>query len=597
MKIAKCSINEWKRLHKTTQAFLKIHHLVYMISQKINQSSSSNRVDSLSKSISSLGFDTNLKTFSTGRAERGSHFLDDVDSIMSDISSSRVQINHRDEDLFSKILDPEYERKFEYLINLFERTIDLKESHEKKKCKVNANISPDLDTKKQIYSQLSEYLNGVAEEELEKYDLHQCDVMYMPQVGFLLVISFTNLFDLNSSANDFSTLTFDNYSEYMDVEGENASNQHESTTVKSSDIVNKQKLERLISDFEFKTDLRFKFKSNDFYYYKNNRMEQLDLRFGDLSSEIDDLEAEIIDKLQLEFVRYSHLYASMIDLCGELDCLQAMGVVAKENNYTKPNIFIDDEINFSFIRAKKVRHPLLELNSEFSIFIPNDVESGEFPFSGSSNENSTKIKILTAPNASGKTIYLKQVALLVYMSMIGSFVPAEEAYIGDFDRIFTRISTNESVELQMSSFAIDLNQVADAVNNSTAKSLIIIDEFGKGTDPCDGQAIIAAIIRHWINKEDSPTVYLSTHFYEMLDYADLMFKEENRKIDYLTFEYLFEDESVQKKLKSNDKNVSFSSLWNEKLIFLYTLKKGVTNSSYALNTAKRLGLKEEVFKR
>ena len=240
-----------------------------------------------------------------------------------------------------------------------------------------------------------------------------------------------------------------------------------------------------------------------------------------------------------------------------------------------------------------MRHPLIESNNISSAFIPNDVESGKFSLNSESAKS--KIKVITAPNASGKTIYLKQVGLLVYMSMIGSYVAADSAYVGDFDRILTRINSSDSIEYKLSTFAVDLNQITECVIDSTEKSLVIIDEFGKGTDPNDAQALIAAVIKFWINQENSPQVYLSTHFYEMFDFAERLFGQNNKKIEYLTLEYLIEDEDES----GNKSNVTLNATdyGKQKLVFLYKIKKGKTNSSFALNIARKGGLSETLVER
>lgn len=159
-----------------------------------------------------------------------------------------------------------------------------------------------------------------------------------------------------------------------------------------------------------------------------------------------------------------------------------------------------------------------------------------------------RIKVLTGPNASGKTIYLKQVGLLVYMSLIGSFVAAREAHIGDFDRIYTRLASNECISLQASSFSIDLKQLTDALNGASARSLVLIDELGRGTDLNDGQALVAATIRYFISGRFfrdaslTPHVFLVTHFYEILHNAHAVFgdAERQRRIKFLSLENFIE---------------------------------------------------------
>ena len=111
-------------------------------------------------------------------------------------------------------------------------------------------------------------------------------------------------------------------------------------------------MEKVRAEFEFLNELKFIFKSNDQYYYKNARMNDLDQQFGDISSDINDLEAEIMDQLQDEFIKYSHYYANMIDFCSELDTLLAFSMVAKENNYVKPTFENTENSKQSFIRVK-----------------------------------------------------------------------------------------------------------------------------------------------------------------------------------------------------------------------------------------------------
>ncbi len=358
------------------------------------------------------------------------------------------------------------------------------------------------------------------------------------------------------------------------------------------------------AEFEFLNELQFVFKSNDQYHYKSAKMKYLDEQFGDISSDINDLEADIMDHLQEEFIKCSHYYANMIELCAELDTLLAFAAVANENNYVKPKFFIsnsgktDDNEEFSFFKISEARHPLAEIYSETSStteFVPNDIESGFNPFYNNNNNDDddnnvrNKIKVITSPNASGKTIYLKQIGLIIYMSMIGSFVPASEAFIGDIDRILTRISSNDSLTEGQSTFSADVKQIAEALNSATDKSLILIDEFGKGTCHSNGQAILVAIIRYWLNgmknkqpNENSnkntiyneftscPHVFISTHFYEIFQQADILFKENAKRIDYLTFDYLFEDEKAELVKQEKFQN------YKRKIVFLYKLKKGLT---------------------
>ncbi len=212
---------------------------------------------------------------------------------------------------------------------------------------------------------------------------------------------------------------------------------------------------------------------------------------------------------------------------------------------------------------KNSRHPLAEIFTKDSRFIPNGIESGNSGLS-----NSKKVKVITSPNTSGKTTYLKQTGLIVYMSMIGSFVPASEALIGDIDRICSCINANDNIVEGHSTFSTDVQRIVHALNSATSKSLVLIDEFGKGTLADNGKAILATVIKNWIvmTEFECPHVFISTHFYEMFQRAEYFFGEYAAKIEYLTFGYLFDEENAQE----------LDNMYNKKIIFLYELRKGIT---------------------
>ncbi len=252
----------------------------------------------------------------------------------SAITSLVLSTQHNDwrHNLFKRLFTCSYGPKFEYLISLFERTVNIKESVEADRCRIYPNISDKLDEKKQIFARLPEFLTHIAKEELDKYDLNSCNVTYIPQMGFLFVISGESFLKSSSASgmtvrNSTSLYSVSENSIFMDT-GE----QEEPSRVDEAD----GGLNRIRNEFEFVHELKFVFKSNDQYYYKNERMHELDKQFGDISSDIIDLEAEIMDQLQDEFVKYSHYYANMIDMCSELDTLLAFAMVAKEFNYVRP---------------------------------------------------------------------------------------------------------------------------------------------------------------------------------------------------------------------------------------------------------------------
>uniref|UniRef100_A0A803SX63 MutS protein homolog 5 n=1 Tax=Anolis carolinensis TaxID=28377 RepID=A0A803SX63_ANOCA len=215
----------------------------------------------------------------------------------------------------------------------------------------------------------------------------------------------------------------------------------------------------------------------------------------------EDQETLIMYQLQTKILEKSAVLNDVIEYTAHLDVLLSLAVMARENGYVRPHFS-----HSHMIRIKDGRHPLMELCAK--TFVPNSVESCE---------TSGRIKILTGPNSSGKSIYLKQVGLITFMALIGSYVPAAEAEIGAVDGIYTRIHSRESVSLGLSTFMIDLNQVAKAVNNATERSLVLIDEFGKGTNTVDGLSLLAAVLRYWIKQATNcPHIFVATNFHSLV---------------------------------------------------------------------------------
>ena len=190
----------------------------------------------------------------------------------------------------------------------------------------------------------------------------------------------------------------------------------------------------------------------------------------------------------------------------------AFAACAHENNYTRPRISATKQINIV-----DGRHPLQEIITQ--PFIPNSCKLKP----GSKNGS---VMFLTGANGSGKSMYLKQVALIVYMAQLGSFVPAEAATLGLTDQIFTRIQTFESALAGLSAFMIDLNQVTEAVCHATTDSLIVLDEFGKGTGRNDGLSLLVSVIEEFLARRDTcPQILVSTHYhtvYSMIPSNDLL---------------------------------------------------------------------------
>jgi DNA mismatch repair protein MSH5 len=239
-----------------------------------------------------------------------------------------------------------------------------------------------------------------------------------------------------------------------------------------------------------------------------------------------DREIEIIHGLTVKILEHEELLIAASDLCGELDSLVALALGASKYRFVSPHM-----TTANVIRIEGGRHPLQELT--VPSYIENDCwlsggigEGGEdepmspSPCSASVQESveCPSMLIMTGPNYSGKSVYLKQNALIVYMAHIGSFVPAEKATIGLTDKILTRIATRESVSKSQSAFMIDLQQVALSMTFATRRSLIIIDEFGKGTNTVDGAGLACGVFEYFLNLGvHRPKVLGATHFHEIFE--------------------------------------------------------------------------------
>ncbi|XP_078302868.1 mutS protein homolog 5 isoform X2 [Panthera onca] len=305
------------------------------------------------------------------------------------------------------------------------------------------------------------------------------------------------------------------------------------------------------SDFEIE-GLDFMFLSEEKLHYRSARTKELDALLGDLHCDIRDQETLLMYQLQCQVLARAAVLTRVLDLASRLDVLLALASAARDYGYSRPRY----SPQLLGVRILNGRHPLMELCAR--TFVPNSAECGR---------DKGRIKVITGPNSSGKSIYLKQVGLITFMALVGSFVPAEEAEIGAVDAIFTRIHSCESISLGLSTFMIDLNQVAKAVNNATKQSLVLIDEFGKGTNTVDGLALLAAVLRHWLALGPMcPHIFVATNF---LSLVQLQLLPQGPLVQYLTMETC-ED--------------------GDDLVFFYQVCEGIANASHASYTAAQAGL-------
>ena len=250
-----------------------------------------------------------------------------------------------------------------------------------------------------------------------------------------------------------------------------------------------------------------------------------------------------------------------------LDAIISLGTIAFEYDFVKPEI-----VNESVVVIKGGRHPLQCISVDN--FVPNDTYIAA----------DRNIAIITGPNSSGKSVYLKQVGLLVYLAHLGSFLPAERAIIGVTDKILTRITALESVSSPQSAFSLDLCQMSKIIRAHTPRTLCLIDEFGKGTTPIDGISLLATCIKHFIFNKAK--VLFVVHFTEVLhkDIIDCTLHKD--AIQSFQMEML------------KDRDLQIDDDFNElEATPMFKLGLGIAPSSEGLLCAKAAGMKDSILQR
>jgi DNA mismatch repair ATPase MutS len=248
---------------------------------------------------------------------------------------------------------------------------------------------------------------------------------------------------------------------------------------------------------------------------------------------------------------------NIAQLLYELDCYLALSDSATCYSYVRPIITEDDECILETSRfILFIRHPIMELILDH--FVPNTI----------SFQNKTIA--ITGPNASGKSVLMQQVALITFLAHIGSFVPCSHAIIPITDKILTKIRTPTTISSQESSFYTDLRQACVAVTECTSKSLVLLDEFGKGTIPSDGIGLFCAIIRD-INEKHSRFI-LSTHFFEMFALNQMKFPN----LAFFTFRMYVDQDDIE---------------------FMFELEQGKCRESLGILCAKRAGMEDDIVER
>lgn len=214
------------------------------------------------------------------------------------------------------------------------------------------------------------------------------------------------------------------------------------------------------------------------------------------------IEEELFQVLRLEISKYAKTVLNMAQALARLDCIYSLACVAKQYQYTCPQV--DD----SFVLAiEGGRHPIIETSCRTERFIPNDAFL---------DQDQQRLLLITGPNMAGKSTYLRQTALIVIMAQIGSFVPAKRAHIGLIDKVFTRIGASDDLSRGQSTFMVEMTETANILNNATSRSLVILDEIGRGTSTYDGISIAWAVAEYLLTTQNKMAKTLfATHYWEL----------------------------------------------------------------------------------
>nr|WP_317359154.1 DNA mismatch repair protein MutS [uncultured Tyzzerella sp.] len=247
----------------------------------------------------------------------------------------------------------------------------------------------------------------------------------------------------------------------------------------------------------------------------------------------------------------------MANIIAKIDVLTSFAEVAMKNNYVKPNVINNEN---GKINIELGRHPVVELLTE-DTFIPNDTIL---------DKDNNRLAIITGPNMAGKSTYMRQVALIVLMAQIGSFVPCNDATISIVDRIFTRVGASDDLATGQSTFMVEMTEVANILNNATDKSLLILDEIGRGTSTFDGLSIAWAVLEHIAEKIGARTLF-ATHYHELTEIEGKISGVNNYCVE----------------IKDN----------GDDIVFLRKIIKGGATGSYGIHVAKLAGIPNRVIDR
>lgn len=287
--------------------------------------------------------------------------------------------------------------------------------------------------------------------------------------------------------------------------------------------------------------------------YVNDELLRLERDILGATERIAVLEETLYSDLKEFLGNFTSRIQKTAQILANIDCLYSLAEVAVSNNYIKPKFLKTS----GALKITDGRHPVVETLLKANEFVPNDTVMG----------GDASTLIITGPNMAGKSTYIRQVALLALMAHMGSFVPAAKMELGLIDRIFTRVGASDNLSRGQSTFMVEMLEVANILNNATEKSLLILDEIGRGTSTLDGLSIAWAIVEHIVLKIKAKTLF-ATHYHELSELENLLPAIRNYRI-------LIQENT-------------------DGIVFLYKIARGGANKSFGIEVAAIAGVSKEV---
>ena len=279
-----------------------------------------------------------------------------------------------------------------------------------------------------------------------------------------------------------------------------------------------------------------------------------------------DLEYRLFEELRTAATAEGSRFFDTARALAELDVLQGLASVAMERRFVRPQFLEAEEGTCGLLEIQEGRHPVVEAALLEDPFVPNDTRLGKDPGS----EDVARLAILTGPNMSGKSTYLRQTALVVLLAQMGSFVPADSARLTLVDRIFTRLGSGDDISRGQSTFMVEMVETANILRFATPRSLLLLDEVGRGTSTFDGLAIAWAVCE-FVHDRIQARCLFATHYHQLTDLAKELPAATNLNV------------AVRE--------------WGEEIVFLHRIEEGGTDRSYGIHVAQLAGLPSEVLRR